>query len=93
MLAQQQDPQQVQQVAFWIGVLIGGLIVGALCGLLPFFVARNYERPAFATWSLIGCIAAGLILGLIAALPTAIILTVIVLIQGKPTEPISPDLR
>jgi hypothetical protein len=82
------DQQPAEQVGFWIGILIGGAIAGAVCGLLPFFVARNYGRPTFATWSLVGCIAAGLVLGLIGAVPTAIILTVIVAIQGKPPQTI-----
>jgi hypothetical protein len=35
---------------------------------------------------------AGLILGLILAVPTAIVLTLIVVIQGKPAEPVAPGV-
>lgn len=90
MDAQQEAQQRAEQIGFWIGIFIGGFIVGTLCGLVPFFVARSYSRPTLGLWALVACMIAGLILGLIGAVPTSIIFTIIILVQGKPTQSIAP---
>ncbi len=85
------DPNQVPQdqaywIGYWVGVLVGGLVVGLLCGLLPFFLARSRSRPTLGLVSLICCTVAGLILGLILAVPTSIVFSIAILSVGKPTH-------
>jgi len=53
---------------------IGAGIAGALCGLLPFFIHRK-KIPNYAKGSMAGCVVAGLVLGILLALPVAAILT------------------
>ena len=73
-----------QQIGFWVGVLAGGFIVGGLCGLLPLLIGLKRQRPGLAWGSWISCVAAGLVLGLLLAVPVAIVFTVIILCLRKP---------
>ncbi|HEY2584902.1 MAG TPA: hypothetical protein VGI81_03945 [Tepidisphaeraceae bacterium] len=71
--------------AFWIGVLFGGMAVGTICGLLPFFLARKRRRDSLAVAALVSCVLSGLILGVILALPVALVFTVVIVTMG-PTQ-------
>ena len=71
-----------QQVPFLIGAIIGALVVGTLCGLLPFFLARSRGRQGLGIAALVTCIIGGFFAGLIAAVPLMIIFTVIVMAMG-----------
>lgn len=75
-----------RQIVFWTRILLGGFVVGVLCGLLPLIIALKKQRRGFALTSFVGCIVSGLILGLILAGPVSIIFTVIILCLNKPEE-------
>jgi hypothetical protein len=53
---------------------ICGGVVGFLCGLLPFFIGRYREQEVFGFVGLGCCTVGGLILGLLAAVPLAILI-------------------
>ena len=69
--------------------LIAGAIVGALVGLIPFFIARARCRDNMGILALICCTVGGLISfgGLI--LPIAIGFTIAILVSNRDTAPIS----
>lgn len=71
-----------EKIGFLVGALFGGLVAGAVCGLLPFFLAKSRNRVPLGTAALITCGVCGVILGLILALPVALIFTVIIVILG-----------
>ncbi|HVM62212.1 MAG TPA: hypothetical protein VMV72_15225 [Verrucomicrobiae bacterium] len=77
--------------AYWIGVLAGGLVVGTLCGLIPFFVGRKKGQSTLGIAGLIVCMLSGLVLGVILALPASIIFT-IVIVFASPKAPPPPPL-
>jgi membrane glycosyltransferase len=56
---------------FVVRVLAGGA-AGWLCGLIPYFAGRSKDRE-FALKSVWICIGSGMVLGLILALPVAIV--------------------
>ena len=60
-----------------IRIFAGGA-AGLLVGLIPFFIGRR-RHPCLARTSLWLCLAAGLILGLLLALPVAVVFACIIL--------------
>jgi len=58
--------------------LLGGLIAGVLCGLVPLIYAASKGRIALGALSFLATVAAGLVLGLILAIPVAAVMTYIV---------------
>ena len=79
-----------EQTAHLIGILLGALFVGALCGLLPLFVGLKRQKTGLAVAGLISCVIGGFILGIILALPVAIVFTVIILCTKPPAPPEPP---
>ncbi len=75
-----------EQIVYWIGVLVGGFVVGTLCSVLPLVLAIKKKRPGLAVLSCICCIVSGLILGLILAVPVAVIFTVVIILLKKPNQ-------
>ena len=71
-------PVNPQSSSYMIGVIFGALMVGGLCGLLPFFVGLNRNNMVLGSAGLISCIVGGLILGMILAVPLAVIFTIII---------------
>jgi MFS family permease len=67
------------QVGYWVGIFLGGFVVGALCGLLPLLVGLKKQRRGLALAGWISCVVAGLILGLLLAIPVALVFTVVIL--------------
>lgn len=67
-----------------IGAIAGALGIGLLCGCLPFYQARKAGDFNFAQIALASCSLAGLLLGIILALPVAIILTISIRTRAKP---------
>jgi hypothetical protein len=57
--------------------IVGGVLAGAACGLIPFFVGRKRDKQ-FALIALGACALAGAALGVILALPLALILTFVI---------------
>lgn len=64
--------------AFGIGAVIGATGMGMLCGCIPFYQARKAGDFNFAQIALAGCTLAGLLLGIVLALPVAIVLTIVI---------------
>ena len=60
-----------------IARFVGGGVAGALCGLLPYYIGRKKD-PKLARIALWSCAGAGLILGIILALPTAIVFAIVI---------------
>jgi membrane protein implicated in regulation of membrane protease activity len=52
-------------------IIIGALIAGVVCGLIPLVYGLIKRQQALAFGGLVACIAAGFVLGLILALPMA----------------------
>ncbi len=71
------------EVVHWMGVFVGAFVAGALCGLLPLILALKKQRFGLALGSWICCVIAGLILGLILAVPVSIVFTVVTLCLKK----------
>lgn len=67
-----------------IGALYGSLIIGTLCGMLPMIAGLMTGNRSYAFGGLVACILAGFILGVIGALPVAIISTLFALKKKKP---------
>ncbi len=66
-------------IAMLIGYLVGSLVIGALLGLIPFFLGRRRGADGLGTAGLICCIISNLFgLGIVAA----IIFVIIILIKG-----------
>lgn len=59
-------------------MIIGAVVIGALCGLIPFFLGRRRGRAGLGLAGLISCIVGGFLLGIILALPLALIFAVII---------------
>jgi uncharacterized protein (DUF983 family) len=74
------------------GLIVGAVVAGLLCGLLPFVVARNRRRPELAWISVAVCVVAGLILGLLLAIPAALVCTGIILVLEKGPDPSHLDV-
>ncbi|MGD1897659.1 MAG: hypothetical protein ACFB16_11990 [Phormidesmis sp.] len=51
--------------------IIGGMLSGIVCGLLPFFLALKRRRHWLGFFALTVCVASGIILGAILAFPIA----------------------
>lgn len=54
-----------------------GACAGLLCGMAPFIVARNRGKPDLGTTSLVVCGISGAMLGLLLAVPAALIMLAI----------------
>ena len=54
-------------------VVLGALIVGVLCGLAPLIFGLVRKQGALAVGGFVACIAGGFVLGIILALPLAIL--------------------
>lgn len=66
-------------------VCMGGLVVGGLCGLLPFFLGKSAERTTWGVVSWVICILAGLVGGLLFAVPAAVLCAGALLLAGTPS--------
>jgi hypothetical protein len=71
-----------QEATFLIVAIIFGGIAGAVCGLLPFFLGRSRGRRGLGIGGLVACILSGFVLGLLAAVPMAILFTIIIVAMG-----------
>ena len=67
------------------GLIVGGLVAGALCGLIPFFVGKKGGQTTLGNAGLICCIIGGAIGGIILALPVAGVFALI--IATRPANP------
>lgn len=66
------------QSAYNLGVLIGSLVVGILCGSAPLIFGFIKKRITTGIIGFVCCLIGGLILGIILALPLAIIFSIVI---------------
>lgn len=74
-----------ERIGFFIGTLLGGGVVGLICGLLPYFIGMKKDNRRLGKFALYACIASGLILGIILALPMGIAFSVAIIVSRTPT--------
>jgi hypothetical protein len=67
-------------------ILIGALIAGGLSGLLPLLVGISKKQEGLAIAGMIACIVSGLILGLLLAVPVALVFLFIILAASNARE-------
>jgi hypothetical protein len=60
-----------------------GLLAGCVCGLLPFFVGKRFQRVRLGKAGFFTCLVSGGVLGLLLALPVSIVFTVVLLILRR----------
>ena len=75
-----------EQIGYFIGLILGAFVAGAICGLLPMIIALKKQRRKIALISWISCVISGFILGLILAVPVSIIFTVVILFGKKSND-------
>ena len=75
------------QIAFWIGLILGGLFCGVVCGVVPFIVGIKRKQHKLGLIALIVTIVVGLIFGYRPAIVSALIFTVVILFR-KQNQPL-----
>lgn len=65
------------------GLILGGLLAGFLCGLVPYAVGERKGQPALAERALWICTFSGLGLGFLLAVPVAIIFVAMILNRAR----------
>lgn len=70
-----------------LGLITGALLVGLICGLIPFFIARKRGLQTLANAALVSCVVAGFLFGMLLAIPTCIVFTIVALVRKPPTDP------
>ncbi len=66
------------QTAQIIGMLVGAILIGIVCGLIPLITGIVRKHFVLGIVGLLSCTIGGFILGIILALPIAVIFTVII---------------
>jgi len=69
-----------------IAVIIGSLVGGALAGLLPLIFGKKRDKAVLGIIGFVVCLICGFILGLLLALPVAVIFTVIIIVTSKKND-------
>lgn len=66
--------------------IAGGALSGIFCGLMPFWIATKHRRLGLGFFALFSCVACGIVLGAILAIPIAASFSVAILLskQGEP---------
>jgi hypothetical protein len=64
--------------------MFGAFFIGAVLGLIPFFVARSRGQQGLGIAALLSSIAGGLILGILLAGPVAFVFTIVALVRTPP---------
>ena len=63
---------------YWIIVPILGIIIGALCGLIPLYIGKKFNNKSLGKRGFVCCLISGTIAGVYLALPVSLIFTVII---------------
>ena len=74
-----------------VAMLIGGVIAGTLCGLIPYFFGKKRGQSKLGTIGLVSCIVSGMILGVILALPVAGVFALIIATRPAGPTPGAPQ--
>jgi hypothetical protein len=69
------------QSGYQIGVIVGALFVGVLCGLAPLLIGQNLGQQTLGIVGMAVTVLAGLLLGLLGAVRSAVIFTVVILVR------------
>ena len=69
--------------AYFVGVILGALFAGAIIGLIPLILGINKGQKQLGIIGFACCIGGSFILGLLLAIPIAIVFTVIILKKFK----------
>ena len=64
-----------EQTSYVVSTILITVLIGVICGLLPFFVARKRRHPGLAWGGFITSVVGSAFLGIVLALPFAIIFT------------------
>ncbi len=65
-------------------IIEAGLLAGFVCGLCPLIVAMARHKSLLGMTAMVACLLAGMILGLIAAIPVSVGFTVAAAINSAP---------
>ena len=66
---------------YTFGMWFGALSSGVLCGIVPFKLGKKHNQEGWGLAGLITSIVSGLMLGIILAIPTAGIFSLIILVS------------
>jgi hypothetical protein len=69
--------------SFFMGVLFGALLMGVGMGLFPLVIGLIFKRTSLAIGGFVACVIAGFVLGIIAALPTALGFTAYIAVKAR----------
>ena len=74
-----------------VALLIGAVVGGTLCGLIPYFFGKKRGQPTLGIIGLVACIVGGLIAGIILALPVAGVFALVIAVRkGESSTPGAP---
>ena len=69
--------------SFVVGAIFGSLIMGTLCGLIPFSMGNKYNNKKLGMAGFFVCVISGFILGIVLALPVAGIFSLIIYLSRE----------
>ncbi|MDE6621229.1 MAG: hypothetical protein K2K74_12215 [Lachnospiraceae bacterium] len=73
----------IENMAYFVGLLAGALIGGAIIGLIPFFLGRKWGKQQLGTVGLVVCILCNFLLGLWLSIPACLIIIIVMLLTRK----------
>ena len=73
----------MEDIANAFGTIFGALAMGALCGLAPFYLGKNYNKNNLGMVGFFVCVICGFILGALLAIPVAGVFSLIIYLSGK----------
>lgn len=74
-----------------IGAVLGAILIGVICGLMPLITGLVKKQSSLGFIGLIGSIVGGFILGVLLALPIAIVFTIIIVSKKQVVESLPPN--
>ena len=66
--------------------ILGGALAGLVVGLMPYFIAKHKGHPRLGRIALRSCIISGLVLGILLALPVAIVFSIVAAVSKTPGQ-------
>jgi predicted PurR-regulated permease PerM len=71
--------------------IIGALIVGILCGIVPYRLGKKKGLEGWGLAGIISCTLGGLLAGMIVAIPLAAIFSAIILVTESKQQPTNEE--